>query len=312
MPSNARHCISGFFPFRRLATVVFTLSALCLSIAYITPVAQAEKTSRPQVVEVFTTPWSRLFSGSESSFSTALTYNVPLERTVTTIPTGEESSETQERLNHRGLLSLQYSPLSYLFANTTLGVPLNEANKYSTNFSYSFGYDDWHPGTYSFIYSNYSQDNHFFTQSGKSVTTFESGAFTGAYKFRLPEKIEKKLLINKDDNIGCQVGYTYAYRYFDNESNSTKKNKNTLLASCGYTLKGHYFVRFSGFYYPDKSQQQPWNSDYTYSFGYVSSYQPGAISVHYDNYSGTRYPWRGNPTANFRSGTVSISWTLPL
>jgi len=308
MPNTSRHHISKFY---RLIPVFYKLPTLCLFAAYLFPIAHAENTSKAPVVNVFTTPWSRLFSGSESSFSAALTYNVPLERTMTTTPTGRESSETRKTLNQRGLLSLQYSPLSYFFANTTFGVPLREVNKYSTNFSYSFGYDDWHPGTYSFIYSNYSQDNHLFTQTGRSVTTFEKGAFTVAYKFRLPEKIESKLLINKEDNLGCQVGYTYSHRYFDNVSNTTKNNKNILLASCGYTVKGHYFARLSGFYYPEKTQQQPWDSDYTYSFGYVSGYKPGSISVRYDNYSGTRYPWRGNPKANFRSGTVSVSWILP-
>lgn len=312
MPKSAKHNINRSHPLDRLVPVVYKLSTLWLLTTLGLPMAHAAgDTKQKPIVNVFTTPWSRLFSGSEASFSTALTYSVPLERSAITLPTSRETSETREMLNHRALLSMQYSPLSNFFANTTVNVPLQEVNKYATRFSYSFGYDDWRPNTFSFIYSNYAEDNHFFPQKGKQITEFETGAFTGAYKFELPEGIEKHLLINKDDNIGCQVGYTYSYRYYDSVSDATKRHKNVLLASCGYTLKGRYFLRFSSFYYPEKAQQQPWNSDYTYSFGYISGYKPGAISIRYDNYSGTRYPWKSNSTANFRSGTVSISWTLP-
>lgn len=290
---------------------VCKIALLCLLSTPLFSLSYAENSKPKQPINVFTTPWSRLFSGSEASFSTALTYTVPLERQLITSPTSRNSSETSNVYNQQGLVSLQYSPLSSFFANTTLRAPLRNINKYSSSFSYSFGYDDWHPGTFSLIYSNYSQDNHFFPQAGEPITAFEEGTFTGAYKFQLPDKIEQYLLINKEDSIGCQVGYSYNYRYFDSASSSTKGNKNVLLASCGYTLKNNYFFRLSSFYYPDSSQQQPWSSDYNYSIGYVSSYKPGAISIRYDNYSATRYPWRSNSTANFRSGTISISWSVP-
>ncbi|KNE87548.1 hypothetical protein PSTG_19067, partial [Puccinia striiformis f. sp. tritici PST-78] len=96
------------------------------------------------------------------------------------------------------------------------------------------------------------------------------GTWTFAYKFALADSIEKHLLINKEDSLICQVGYSYVPRYFSTESNSIKENKNILLASCGYTLLQHYFLRVSSFYYPDNKQQQPWDYDYTYSIGYVS------------------------------------------
>ncbi|XQN37476.1 hypothetical protein ACOKXT_13725, partial [Serratia fonticola] len=106
--------------------------------------------------------------------------------------------------------------------------------------------------------------------------------------------------------------YTYVARYYSVKSSSLEQNKRSLLTSCGYTLKQHYFLRVSGFYYPQKEQQQPFDYDYTYSFGYVSSYQPGAITIQYSNYTGTRYPWRGNANSNFRQGSINLSWTLPL
>ncbi|OKP30099.1 hypothetical protein BSQ40_06345 [Serratia fonticola] len=268
--------------------------------------------SIPPPVKIFTTPWSRLFSGSESKISTALTYSSPLSRQPIYVPTGPNSTELQEKYNQRLLFSLQYTPMSYFFANMTTRVPLQDTNRYSTDYVYSFGYDDWHPGTFSLVYGNYGENNHFYPADGQRHTYFEQGAWTLAYKFSLPENVEKHLLINQDDSMTCQVGYTYVARYYSVKSSSLEQNKRSLLTSCGYTLKQHYFLRVSGFYYPQKEQQQPFDYDYTYSFGYVSSYQPGAITIQYSNYTGTRYPWRGNANSNFRQGSINLSWTLPL
>lgn len=109
----------------------------------------ADTTPNQPAVRVFTSPWARLFSGSESSFSAALTYNSDLARHPVYVPTGSDSSEIRDKYNQRLLLSMQYSPMSYFFANMTVRMPLQDTNKYSTDFVYSFGYDDWHPGTFS-------------------------------------------------------------------------------------------------------------------------------------------------------------------
>lgn len=268
-------------------------------------------TPNKPAVRVFTSPWTRLFSGSESSFSTALTYSTTLDQELVKVPTGENSYEIHDRYNQRALLSMQYSPLSYFFANITARAPIQEVSKYSTNFVYSFGYDDWHPDTFSLVYGNYSDNNYFYPAKDAQRTRFEQGTWTFAYKFALPQAVEEHLLINKEDALICQLGYSYVPRFYSLSDNSVQRGKNSFLASCGYTLSQHYFLRVSAFYYPDSQQQQPWDYDYTYSFGYVSSYLPGALSVHYDNYTGTRYPWRGSPDANFRRGTINVSWTLP-
>ncbi|WMT12681.1 hypothetical protein [Serratia fonticola] len=267
--------------------------------------------SAPPPVKVFTTPWSRLFSGSESRFSTALTYSSPLSKQPIYVQTGPNTTEQRDKFNQRILFSLQYTPVSYFFANMTTRVPLQDTNKYSTDYVYSFGYDDWHPGTFSLVYGNYSEKNRFYPADGRRNTYFEQGSWTLAYKFSLPEHVEKHLLINPNDSLTCQVGYTYVARYYSVKTSSLAENKRSLLTSCGYTLKQHYFLRMSAFYYPQSDQQQPFDYDYTYNFGYVSSYQPGAITIQYSNYTGTRYPWRNNANSNFRQGSINLSWALP-
>lgn len=285
---------------------------LLLGWLLLSPPVIASETTNTSAVKLFTSPWSRLFSGNDDTFSTALTYSSPLEKSLINVPTGRYSSEEVYKVNQRGLFSMQYSPISYFFANMTIRVPLQNASKYSTDYVYSFGYDDWHPGTFSLVYGNYNDNNSFFPAAGTQSTRFEQGSWTLGYKFTLPKPVESALLINKGDALVCQVGYSYVPRYFSDASSSIEENKSSLLGSCGYTLLQHYFLRLSAFYYPDHKQQQPWDYDYTYSIGYTSGYTPGSWSIHYDNYTGTRYPWRQNANANFRSGTINLSWTLPL
>lgn len=65
-------------------------------------------------------------------------------------------------------------------------------------------------------------------------------------------------------------------------------------------------MRATAFWYPDSSQQQPWNGDYSYSFGYAG-YTPGSFSVQYANYAGTRYPGHDSGSGKFREGTISLT-----
>lgn len=260
-------------------------------------------------VRVFTSRWGRLFYGDDAKFSGALSFNSGLKDQWVSIPTGQDSASQKNEINQRLLLSLQYSPFSYWFANVTFRMPLRDINKYSADFRYSFGYDDWHPNTFSLVYGNYG-DNRFFPTSNNRRTYPEQGSWTGAYKFSLPKELEKYLLLQKGDALTCQVGYTWVPRYYSLADNDRKINKSILLGGCGYSFVQHWFFRFSAFYYPDSRQQQPWDSDYTYSFGY-SGYTPGSFSIQYTNYSGTRYPWRSNANALFREGTISLIYYIP-
>lgn len=254
---------------------------------------------------VFTTRWGRLFSGNKDKFSGALSFSSGLKDQLLTIPNGSDTARQKKKINQLLNLSLQYSPYSYWFANVTLRAPISDTSKYTTNFRYSFGYDDWHANTFSLVYSNYG-DNYLFPSGNKRRTYFEQGGVTFAYKFTLPKAIEQHLLINKGDSIVCQTGYTWVPRYYSLADNDLKSNKNVFLGGCGYTFKQHFFVRATAFWFPDKEQQQPWNGDFSYSFGYAG-YKPGTFSLQYANYSGTRF----NGNAKFREGTVSLIWYLP-
>lgn len=289
--------------------------ALCVAMtaANAAPAEKAplhDSQGEPVQTGVFTSRWGRLFSGNDNKFSGALSYNSGLKEQWITIPNSSSSAEQKNKINQTLNLSLQYSPWSYWFANITTRVPVTDTSRYTTDFRYSFGYDDWHANTVSLVYSNYG-DNHFWPSGNNRISYFEQGAVTLAYKFSLPKPLEKSLLINDGDSLICQVGYSWVPRYYDLNSNDIRKNKSVVLGGCGYTFKQHFFVRATTFWFPDSSQQQPWNGDYSYSFGYAG-YTPGSLSLQYTNYSGTRYPGHQSGNAKFREGTVSLIWYLPL
>ncbi|QHM75492.1 hypothetical protein C7M52_01446 [Mixta theicola] len=269
----------------------------------------AVDSSEPVQAGVFTTRWGRLFSGNKDKFSGALSFSSGLKDQWLSIPNGSDSARQKKKVNQLMNLSLQYSPYSYWFANITLRAPIADTSKYTTDFRYSFGYDDWHANTLSLVYSNYG-DNRLFPSGNKRRTYFEQGAFTLAWKFSLPKSIERHLLIQQGDSLVCQTGYSWIPRYYSLADNDLRSNKNVFLGGCGYTFKQHFFVRATAFWFPDSAQQQPWNGDYSYSFGYAG-YTPGSFSVQYANYSGTRYPGRSSSNAKFREGTISLIWFLP-
>lgn len=292
-----------------LTVILIPLGLVCQAADAASDSESAEATSEPVQAAVFTSRWSRLFSGNKDTFSGALSFSSGLKDQWLTIPNGSESADRKKTINQLLNLSMQYSPYSYWFGNITLRAPIAHFSEYSTDFRYSFGYDDWHANTFSLVYSNYG-DNHLFPSGKARYTYFEQGAFTLAYKFSLPKPLEQRLLINKSDALTCQVGYSWVPRYYSLADNDLRSNKQVVLGGCGYTFRQHYFLRATAFWYPQSEQQQPWNGDYSYSFGYAG-YTPGSLSVQYSNYSGTRFPGRSSSNAKFREGTVSLIWFLP-
>ncbi|MDU5780661.1 MAG: hypothetical protein E6Z83_07615 [Pantoea sp.] len=290
-------------------TIAFAAGAAAPTFAAATDNETVSAHEEPIQAGVFTSRWGRLFSGNKDKFSSALSFSSGLKEQWITIPNGEDSAQRKKKINQLMNLSLQYSPYSFWFANVTLRAPITDFDKYTTDFRYSFGYDDWHPNTFSLVYSNYG-DNHLFPSGNSRFTYFEQGAFTFAYKFSLPKALEKHLLINKGDALTCQVGVSWVPRYYSLADNDLRSNKQVGLGGCGYTFKQHFFIRATAFWFPHSEQQQPWNGDYSYSFGYAG-YTPGSFSLQYSNYSGTRFPGRSSANAKFREGTISLIWFLP-
>lgn len=182
---------------------------------------------------------------------------------------------------------------------------------WNPDFTYSFGYDDWHPYTFSLTYANYN-GNRIFPNRSKNeyVTNLGQGGLTFGWKFNLPKKVEAPFLLGKESSLGWSVAYSGDPRYLDLASASTRSWKQQATFSCRNNVYKWVYWNITAFYYPHPRQQQPWDPDFTYGLGYFD-YRPQKISVEYNNYAGNRYPWRNQgPTAGkIRSGSISIFWS---
>jgi hypothetical protein len=208
-------------------------------------------------------------------------------------------------------LNLKYVPLTSWFVAATFVKYLRSdlQKPWNPDFTYVFGYDDWHPYTFSAQYSNYGGNRLSPDRSKKERhTTFNAGSWNVSFKFPLPEVLHSLFLISEDDAVGCSVGANYTARYSDAASNTVMKNKRTAALGCKYAFSNNWYFNFAVPQYLVKKQKQPWDPDYTYGFGYFD-WHPGTWSIQYNNYSGNRFPW--NPkspnTGRFKDGSISIS-----
>lgn len=246
-------------------------------------------------------------SGLSGNFS----LNLPLIQTpAANLPSGAVNGPSN--VNYTANLSLKYVLLGNWFASGTLYYYFDKDQQqpWNPDFTYVFGYSDWRPYTFSLIYSNYG-GNRFNPEPGGSRTQFDEGTVSLGWKFPITGKLLEWTRLTKDGSIGCQVDYNWTPSYFDLESSSYKAHHRTASLGCKYAIWGNWYVNATAFYYFDKSQQQPWNPDYTYGFGYFD-WRPGTITLQYNNYSGNRWnpSSAGENTGRFLDGSIMIAYSF--
>ena len=288
-----------------------------------TPSAFAEDTPSPVAQGILSsfdiplndlrnTPEGGLFKRLFSGFSGNIALGVPLDLSAGELSSGDGF---RSRVGNTPALkaTVKYNPVGAWFAAGTYYyyTDRNLQQEWNLDFSYVFGYDDWRPYTFSLVYSNYggnriSPDR----LEGEEVTEFNEGTISLGWKFLIPRKIAKPLLISDQSGIGCIVNYHASPRYFDLETLENRRWKQAASLGCKYTIKGNWYLNWTAFYYPKSYQQQPWDPDFTYGFGYFD-WRPGTISIQYNNYSGNRFPGRarGLDTGRFIDGELSINWS---
>jgi hypothetical protein len=257
----------------------------------------------------FATPLGQLLDGSaDESFSVRYGFDLPMKSAeVAAVGSGLQGEAAASPTLQFGI---KYVPLTSWFASMTFVkyVRSELQQPWSPDFSYVFGYDDWHPYTLSAQYANYG-GNRLRPDAAKRErrTTFNAGSWNVSFKFPLPEILHDLLLISSEDTMGCSVGATLTPRYSDSASNTVLNNKRTLALGCKYAFPGNWYFNFNVPRYLVKSQQQPWDPDYTYGFGYFD-WHPGTWSVQYNNYSGNRFPWnpKSPKTGRLKDGSISI------
>jgi hypothetical protein len=303
------HLVSGRTPTRRNAHWVAALAcATTATAAMAAPVAENEVWKG--VFSSFATPLDSLINGTaEESLSWRASFDLPMAP-GSSPGAGAGTSGTASKSATIGL-GLKYVPLTSWFfaANFSHYIRPELQKAWNPDFTYAFGYDDWRPYTLSAQYANYGGNRLRPNEAkGEKYTYFQRGTWNVGFKFPLPEMLESVLLRDADDAMGCNTGFNYTPEWVDGATNSTRSAKRTLALGCKYSLKNNLYVNFGLTKFLKKGQQQPFDPDYTYGFGYFD-WRPGAWSIQYNNYSGNRFPWktRSKGTGTFRDGSISIS-----
>lgn len=204
-------------------------------------------------------------------------------------------------------LDLYYRPVGYWFAQIQLSAYLQPSKRapWNGDFTYSFGYDDYHPYTFSLVYSNYS-NNRFSPLPGDPITRFAMGTVSLGWKPRVPDRLARAMLFDDNLAIDCRFGVNVSPEY-DQQDGSIGKWKQSANLGCRYPFTRLLFVDVNFFVYAQG--QQPWDPDFTYSFG-LADYRSGHFSIQYANYSGNRYPGRSRAanTGRFKDGGLFITW----
>lgn len=264
----------------------------------------------------FATPGNELATTSAAdggnSWLSGLSINAGMTQPLQPMQNSTSGSGTQGGQASTSTLQLgiRYNPVSYWFATFTAYRYLHPSAQQSwdPDFTYSFGYDDWHPYTFSLIYGNYT-GNRFEAGNGIAHSRLEQGAITLAYKFPLPDLLRPIFLSGMGDDLMCSASLTLVPRYTDTQNN-IKDNKVNVGLGCRYTLPAGWYATFTAYHYLRPEQQQPWDPDFVYGFGYFD-WHSDTISIQYNNYSGNRFPWRTRAanTGTFRSGSILVSWS---
>jgi hypothetical protein len=277
------------------------------------------------------TTWDEIKAGILSSFSFSFEemkrkelqegftvgggLTIPLKRRLPTNETGY-LTQGQTATNYAITGSVTYVPVTFWFWNVTAYKYLDNKYKapWNPEFSYRFGYDDWHPYTFSLVYGNYGGNRIFPDKSkGEEWTYFNRGTISLGWKFPEPDFIGKIFLFDTTQTINHSINYNVTPRYTDVSGKNLQKWKQSVSFSTYYPVYSWFYWSFNLIYYPKPEQQQPWDPDYTYGFGYFDWHR-GAVNVQYSNYAGNRYPWRKSSTGKggFLDGSISISsnWTF--
>ncbi len=238
-------------------------------------------------------------------------FNLPIAQSeAANLPPGSTSGPTN--YNTTATLSLKYTIAGSWFVSTSFYHYIDDEQQQAWNpdFTYVFGYSDWRPYTFSLVYSNYG-GNRFSPEAGGNRTEFNQGTWALGWKFPITSPLKDWLSFTEDGAIGCQVDYNLTPEFFDLNSVSYKENHQTVSLGCKYSIFGNWYINGTAFYYFDKSQQQPWNPDYTYGFGYFD-WRPGTITLQYNNYSGNRWnkSQRGEGTGRFKDGAITLAFSF--
>ncbi len=124
-----------------------------------------------------------------------------------------------------------------------------------------------------------------------------------SFNFPVEEWIEGTIDSRVNKELLCDTGFSLAKRiggdgYFP-----------VLNASVKFTPLGYWFAETVFFYYTEEQEQDEWEPDFVYRFGY-EDWRPYTFSLVYSNYTGNRSIH--DVAEQYDRGSYSLTWILPV
>lgn len=263
--------------------------------------------------------WRNLVDG----FSGNVIFTYPLKDTEKEVRGGDGQQITEDFRKTTLSATVNYNPLSYWFLSTTFYgyLDFSSSDIYSPeskadwdpDFTYTFGYSDWHPFSMGLVYSNYGGNRlNPDADKGEAFTRFEEGTWTFDWKFVLPESLEHLFVVHETGGVAGSIQYNLTPSFQNLETGTEEFWKQSFSVSVKYTIYKWWYCTYSMYFYPRPWQKQPWDPDFTFGFGYFD-WHPGTLSIQYNNYSGNRYPWNDSDNiGDFKDGAITLSWSWKL
>lgn len=207
--------------------------------------------------------------------------------------------------------------LDHLFMRLTLwGYPDAENRaSWTPDFTYSFGWDDWRPWRPFLVHASYSGNRFPWNKlESQPLLQLQKGVNSAGFRLELPKTVRDGLRFPAPLWLGGTVAAHYVPQYDVFRTSDLPYGTGYHMVATAFTValtwQEHWFAHFTAYYYPFSNQQQPWDPDFTYSFGYMD-WQPWRLTVRWNNYAGNRWWFNERPgMGGIDTGALVVSLRL--
>ncbi|MBC5764217.1 hypothetical protein [Ramlibacter albus] len=244
-------------------------------------------------------------AGSGAPLTLRLALELPLDAAARGVGIGRQGSRSSRGATLQAELTWRSAAYPGWFAQGRFFRDLSGGRQpWHPDVAYAFGYERYEPGTFSLVYSNYTG-----TRLHPLRLNFNEGQLSAGYKFALPEAVQPLLLAGDGDTALCSANLQWTGHYNEAATGAPRDGRPSIALGCRYTHPSGWFGHFTALAWR-RSEQQPWDPDFTYGLGYAPPQWPGFV-VEYANYSGNRWPGRDAAPGEgrLRSGSLLLGWT---
>jgi len=183
--------------------------------------------------------------------------------------------------------------LDHLFVRGTLWGYPDQAHRadWTPDFTWSAGWDDWRPWRLFLVHDSYSANRLPWraTPTHPAVQLLKDSNTLG-FHLEVPRRLRDWLRFSPNLWLGADLACHYSPEYDvyagPGEPYQTGTHQLSGELAVNATWREHLFVSARFYYWP--KDQQPWDPDFAYAFGY-QDWRPWSVSLRWQNYSGNRF-----------------------